>query len=113
MKYCSHCGKELLDEAVVCPGCGCKAPSKEPTIVIDEDDKNVYKLIIKILMIISCIATGLALIPLIWKIPMTMHACRKLKNNEPMGVGFKVCVLIFVSRVAGIMLLLMDEINDL
>ena len=23
MKYCSHCGKELLDEAVVCPGCGC------------------------------------------------------------------------------------------
>ena len=23
MKYCSKCGKELLDEAVVCPGCGC------------------------------------------------------------------------------------------
>ena len=23
MKYCSHCGKTLLDEAVVCPNCGC------------------------------------------------------------------------------------------
>ena len=23
MKYCTHCGKELLDEAVFCPGCGC------------------------------------------------------------------------------------------
>ena len=23
MKYCSHCGKEILDEAVVCTGCGC------------------------------------------------------------------------------------------
>lgn len=23
MKYCSHCGKELLDDAVVCVGCGC------------------------------------------------------------------------------------------
>lgn len=23
MKYCTHCGKELLDEAVICPGCGC------------------------------------------------------------------------------------------
>jgi len=23
MKYCSHCGKELVDEAIVCPGCGC------------------------------------------------------------------------------------------
>lgn len=23
MKYCEKCGKELMDEAVVCPGCGC------------------------------------------------------------------------------------------
>ncbi len=23
MKYCSYCGKELLDEAVLCVGCGC------------------------------------------------------------------------------------------
>lgn len=23
MKFCNHCGKELLDEAVMCPGCGC------------------------------------------------------------------------------------------
>ena len=23
MKYCSHCGKEINDEAVVCVHCGC------------------------------------------------------------------------------------------
>ena len=23
MKYCTKCGKELRDEAVICPGCGC------------------------------------------------------------------------------------------
>ena len=23
MKYCSKCGKELFDEAVICPQCGC------------------------------------------------------------------------------------------
>ena len=23
MKFCSKCGKEILDEAVVCPHCGC------------------------------------------------------------------------------------------
>ena len=23
MKYCQKCGKELMDEAVICPGCGC------------------------------------------------------------------------------------------
>lgn len=25
MKYCTHCGKELLDEAVICLNCGCKS----------------------------------------------------------------------------------------
>lgn len=24
MKYCTHCGKELLDEAVICLNCGCQ-----------------------------------------------------------------------------------------
>ncbi len=23
MKFCEKCGKEIMDEAVVCPGCGC------------------------------------------------------------------------------------------
>ena len=23
MKYCQKCGKELFDEAVICPNCGC------------------------------------------------------------------------------------------
>ena len=28
MKYCTHCGKELLDEAVICVGCGCPVNSQ-------------------------------------------------------------------------------------
>lgn len=27
MKYCSHCGKEIVDEAVMCPYCGCAVES--------------------------------------------------------------------------------------
>lgn len=23
MKYCTHCGKEVVDEAIICPNCGC------------------------------------------------------------------------------------------
>lgn len=23
MKFCEKCGKEIMDEAVICPGCGC------------------------------------------------------------------------------------------
>lgn len=33
MKYCTHCGKELLDEAVICVGCGCAvAETKTKTV---------------------------------------------------------------------------------
>lgn len=35
MKYCTKCGKELLDEAVVCHGCGCPvvvAPTSETVL---------------------------------------------------------------------------------
>ena len=27
MKFCQKCGKEIMDEAVVCPGCGCAQES--------------------------------------------------------------------------------------
>jgi len=29
MKYCVHCGKELFDEAVICPGCGCPTQQQQ------------------------------------------------------------------------------------
>ena len=29
MKICSKCGKELFDETVICPGCGCPVSSEE------------------------------------------------------------------------------------
>lgn len=29
MKYCTHCGKELMDEAVICVGCGCAVPGAQ------------------------------------------------------------------------------------
>lgn len=27
MKFCTKCGKQLFDEAVICPNCGCNTPS--------------------------------------------------------------------------------------
>lgn len=29
MKYCSKCGAELLDEAIICPKCGCETDSSK------------------------------------------------------------------------------------
>lgn len=37
MKYCQKCGNQLLDEAVVCPTCGC-AQGK----ILSEDDKGGF-----------------------------------------------------------------------
>ena len=113
MKYCTHCGKELLDDAVICPGCGCKAETTSSSPIIEEEDKKVFALIIKIFMVIGCIATGWSLIPLLWTIPMTVHVFKKLDAREPIGVGFKICTLLFVNLVAGIMLLCMDLDKDL
>lgn len=39
MKYCSHCGNELRDEAVVCPKCGC---STKDTLVQQPSKTNGF-----------------------------------------------------------------------
>lgn len=31
MKYCEKCGKEIMEEAVVCPNCGCSVKKKAAT----------------------------------------------------------------------------------
>lgn len=47
MKYCVHCGKELLDEAVICPGCGCEtgyrrlAPVQKADYRVDELSRKI------------------------------------------------------------------------
>ena len=35
MKFCSHCGKELMQDTIVCPHCGC-AVGKMPRGMIDK-----------------------------------------------------------------------------
>lgn len=55
MKYCTKCGNELFDEAVMCPKCGCVAEAPKPSKEISEKAKNQTKgalLIIAGIMII-------------------------------------------------------------
>lgn len=40
MKFCSKCGNELLDEAVVCPKCGCATENKKQN---KQTNKNIIK----------------------------------------------------------------------
>ncbi|MBQ6839254.1 MAG: zinc-ribbon domain-containing protein [Oscillospiraceae bacterium] len=108
MKYCSNCGTQLADDAVFCTGCGSAlqaapvSPYANPAPVAKESGLATAA---KILMIISTVVMGLYLIPLAWCIPMTVSYCKKLKNNEPISTGFKVCTLLFVNTISGILML--------
>ena len=101
MKFCQKCGKEIADEAIICPGCGC-AISEENKEKGGNDGLAVAS---KIFLILGCVAQGWLLLPLAWCLPITISICNKMKYNEPVGTGLKVCSLLFVNLIGGILLL--------
>lgn len=114
MKFCTHCGNQLLDEAVICPKCGC---------AVDSDSRDTFNSTprsggasegmvkaTKALLIVACIFSIFSyFIPLIWCIPMTVSYYRKKENGEPISPTFKICTLLFVSTLAGILMLFDNE----
>lgn len=41
MKYCTKCGKELFDEAVICPNCGCMVQENKKNKVEKKDNNEI------------------------------------------------------------------------
>ena len=102
MKYCVKCGKELLDEAVICTACGC--PVENPSFT-EPRKESAFQTVAKIFMIIGTVLSGWLILPLAWCLPMTIIYWKKVKENQPISTGFKVCSLIFVSLLGGIFML--------
>ncbi len=51
MKFCQKCGKEIMDQAVVCPACGCAVQSSQVSVQSDKDDKaNIGLIILSVLI---------------------------------------------------------------
>lgn len=107
MKFCSKCGKEILDETVICPGCGCAVESAKVETKKGGDDG--LAIVSKIFLILGCIAQGWLLIPLAWCLPITISICNKMSRGEKVGVGLKVCALLFVNLLGGIFLLCRND----
>ena len=102
--YCEHCGKELADEAIVCPNCGCATDNYAVK------KTNNGHTATRVFMILACVLSAFyLLIPLCWTIPMSVIYCKRSKQGIPMGTGFKVCTLQFVSLIAGILMLCDDN----
>ena len=104
MKFCTKCGAEICDEAVICPKCGCSCET-ETKLAVQESESSTLKLVAKIFMILSCVSVAWTLIPLCWMIPMTVHYHKAAKENRPVGIGFKICTLLFVNLLSGILML--------
>lgn len=119
MKYCKHCGAQVRDEAIFCPACGCS--TEDQTSFTNKNKESGLQIAAKIFMILSCALTApgflwmiifggwlavIFLLPLSWRIPMTVEYIKSIKGTRPrVGIGFKICALLFVSLVAGILML--------
>ncbi len=103
MKFCQKCGAEIHEDAVVCTKCGCSVSTEKKTREVGGNDG--LAIASKIFLILGCVAQGWLILPLAWCLPITISICDKMKRNESVGVGFKVCALLFVNLIGGILLL--------
>lgn len=108
MKYCVHCGNELHEEAVVCVKCGRSVEAEKPAVV-KKSGNDTLATVVKVFLIIGCIAQGWTLLPLAWCLPITISIFNAMREGRPIGTGLKVCTLLFVNLIAGICLLCMND----
>ena len=88
------------------------ADELEPKPVYENDLKKTLLLVAFIFMIISTVSLGIFIIPLAWCIPMTIHCYRCYEGQEKASIGFSICTLIFVSLVAGILLIVESTMDE-
>lgn len=58
MKFCSKCGKELLDKAVICPGCGCPIENNRIEDENQQKRKMNTALILNIFAVVISFCSG-------------------------------------------------------
>ncbi len=110
MKYCTYCGAEMIDEAVLCVKCGRmveNAPNPQQRFYSQPSQPMDLSSITKIFLIIGMVIMAISTIgiALTWCLPMYNSYIRKTQNREPITTGFKVCILLFVSTIGGILML--------
>lgn len=104
MKFCVKCGSEIMEESVICPKCGCMVDGKLQNK--SNGSSSGLQTAVKVFMILGCISMAwFFLIPLAWCIPMTVHYFNCIRDGKEISVGFKVCSLLFVSLIGGILML--------
>lgn len=83
MKYCEKCGKELFDEVVACPGCGC--PVEAAPVATAAPKKKVSKKTV-ILSIIGAVVALAVIVVLILFLPRNVKLEDLQETNAVMNL---------------------------
>lgn len=111
MKYCQTCGAELHENAVICTKCGCSVSQTKQDEISQVNQPGKRRendglgTAAKVFLVLGCIAEGWLLLPLAWCLPITISIFGKINRGEKIGTGLKVCSLLFVNLIGGILLL--------
>lgn len=92
MKYCSKCGKEIMDEAVVCPNCGC---SLEETKAQNSTDSSSAGWA----FLGFCIPIVGLILYLVWKDSMPLRA-----KSAGKGALISVIILVIIYAIYAVIL---------
>lgn len=88
MKFCQKCGKEIMDEAVVCPGCGC---AQESPVKNTEDAGGFGWATLGF-----CIPVAGLVLYLVWKDTMPLRAKSLGKSALVRGIISIILLIVYV-----------------
>ncbi len=92
MKYCSKCGKEIRDEAVICPACGC---SQENTPIRNLNDSSSAGWA----FLGFCVPLVGLILYLVWKDSMPLRA-----KSAGKGALISVIILVIIYAIYAVIL---------
>ncbi len=102
MKFCQKCGKELMDDAVICTGCGCStAPT--PVKTTASNTKPITMNFAKAALVLGILLPIVGLIMGIYGNVKADNPDVKAKCQQAIGVSIGVWVACF-----GVMLFMMN-----
>lgn len=100
---CPNCGKALPKKAKFCPKCGSEIEMTPVKVKVVAPLTPIGK-VAQVFFYVGAIFTCCTVIGLCWALPM-IHIYKR--GRDVVGkhsIGFKVCTIIFISRVAGILM---------
>ena len=93
-------GQEIIDSVRQSGQSGTKASSSTNQTLL---------LIAFILNVLTCVGFAIALFPLLWMVPMTVHSWKIYKGETASTTTFNVCTLLFLNLISGILLLIATD----